>query len=556
MNRHLVFRHGRALVGGCALLLVAGNVSGQVAPGPDAPLATGLQAPVPSPAGPSADPRRPALTSPDVRQVPGVNSSAPLTIDQAVAVALANNRSLALAGETLLRAQGRTSETRAAFYPTIGASATVTQLDQGSTASFGQQSITLVKPTQRNFGLQATLPIDISGLLRTATDQARFQEVQARLDINRARNQIVLDVKSSFYDVLRATALLRVAEESLRNANGRLADAEIKFRAGVVARFDVLRAQTDVDSSQQNLIQARNQVSLAFAALHNNMGVSIASRTSITDAGAVTVPPGTPAVLPAYSVPLQSNVREPVPSAAITEPSGPIVASDPLPAGSDYQPLVAEAIGLRPEVMEGDAAIAAAERGIVLARRSTLPLLAITGGAAYAPDNGGFSPRTTSAQAIVSVSIPIFDGGVARARVSQARADVASAETNRRQTLDLVELEVRQAYLTLLQSRDRVGLSNQAVVQAREGYRLAVVRYQAGVSTQAGISPLLELSDAQNALTQAESNQVNALYDYNGARARLDKAVGRYAYVGSGPGYVAPPSPREVGVPKTGRPTR
>jgi outer membrane protein TolC len=62
------------------------------------------------------------------------------------------------------------------------------------------------------------------------------------------------------------------------------------------------------------------------------------------------------------------------------------------------------------------------------------------------------------------------------------------------------------------------------------------VRYLAGVSQQTGVSPQLELSNAQISLTQAESNRVNALYDYNVARAQLDHAMGRYAFVGAGPG--------------------
>ena len=82
--------------------------------------------------------------------------------------------------------------------------------------------------------------------------------------------------------------------------------------------------------------------------------------------------------------------------------------------------------------------------------------------------------------------------------------------------------------------------------QAIESYRLARVRYTNGVST------LVEVSDAQNALTLAENNQVNALYDYNDARATLDKAAGRYAYLNNGPGFAAPPPPRVTGSTPTG----
>ena len=126
-------------------------------------------------------------------------------------------------------------------------------------------------------------------------------------------------------------------------------------------------------------------------------------------------------------------------------------------------------------------------------------------------------------------SVPIFDGGVASARRREAQGGLADAEILKRQAIDQVTLEAEQAYLALNEARQRIDVANQSLNEANEAFGLAKVRYMAGVSAHAGISPLLELSDAQSALTLAESNQVNALYDYNSASARLDRALGRYA---------------------------
>src|SRR5205807_505166 len=109
------------------------------------------------------------------------------------------------------------------------------------------------------------------------------------------------------------------------------------------------------------------------------------------------------------------------------------------------------------------------------------------------------------------------------------RADVAAAEVSRRQTMDAVKLDVQESYVALVQARDRVAVANVQLAQAQEAYRVARTRYNAGTSTQVAASPELELSSAQTSLTQARSNQVNALYDYNNAKAQLDRALGRYA---------------------------
>ncbi len=492
---------------------------------------TGLQAPLPALAAQLPNPNKPLISSPRLSDLNGFKVTGPLTIDNAVALAIALNRSLALAGEALLRAQGRTSETKAAFNPTLAGTFQYTRLDSGQSASFGGQTFSLVNVDQPILGIQATLPLDISGLLRVATQQAQFQEVAARIEINRVRNQLVLDVKSAFYDVLRAQALVAVATETLQNSQDRLVDAQKKFDAGTVAKFDVIRAETDVYSARQQLIEARSNVSSTIAALNSAIGININTPLQVTSAGAVETPPLAPEQ----------------PADTHNQTSAPAVTFDSLNLGPDYDSVLRESLSTRPDILEADANIAAAAKGIVIARRSSLPSLGLSIGGNYAPNVAGFSPKTTSGSLVLSLAVPIFDGGISRARVEQARADVSTAQTNRRQAEDLVSLEVRQVYLNLLQSRDRISVANQALVQAREGFRLARVRYNAGVSSQAGISPLLEVSDAQAALTQAESNQVSALYDYNNARARLDKAVGRYAFVNNGPGFSAPPSARTLG---------
>ena len=274
----------------------------------------------------------------------------------------------------------------------------------------------------------------------------------------------------------------------------------------------------------------------------NNTSVAVVNTPlAVTEQGAVNEPPGvTP---PQAAAPPMGIPNPPVAGdTALAKIQMPELRFDSLNLGPEYDSVSKEAVQVRPEILEADANIAAARKGIALARKSQLPSLGFSVGGVFSPNAAGFSPRTTTAQAVLSLTVPIFDGGVARARVQEARSDVATAETNRRQAVDLVALEVRSAYLQLVQARDRVAVANQALSQAQEAFRLARVRYNAGVSAQAGISPLLEVSDAQSALTQAQNNRVNALYDYNNSRARLDKSAGRYSFVSGGPGYASPPS--------------
>ncbi len=541
-----------------------------VIPLPQGPPPSGLQARLPEPAIAIPTSKQPFIDSPGQEALARYLQGHSLTITEAVSIGLAANRSLGSAVSGLYRAQGRTEEARAALNPTFGLAAQIAEFDAPTVASFGPTSITIQNAFNATLSAAASLPIDIGGSLRAAVSQSQFQEISAKIEVNRVRNQIVLDVKTAFYNVLRAQAQSGVAQDGLANALARLNTAQKNYAAGTSPRFDVITAQRDVADSQQTLIQAKSQVSLSLALLKSNMGIAIRTPLKITDKGAVETPPDTdapaipppngptpPKIGPGSAAPPAPLRDTPPPEKAQiigpdlarpTDPTGkplsdtPLTGDveDPITLGPEFDAVNREALQKRPEILQADANIAAARKGIQIARRSSQPSLSARLGYDYTPTAAGFT-RVNQAQVGLNLNVPIFDGGLSRARVHEAEGDVASAEVNRRNAVDQVQVEVEQAYLTLLQARDRVAVANVGLAQAREASRLAQVRYNAGVSQAVGVSPILELSAAQTSLTQAQSNVVNALYDYNTARAQIDRAAGRYSYAKTAPGYTAPP---------------
>ena len=447
-----------------------------------------------------------------------------LSIDRAVAITLATNRSLASAISAHLKSQGKTAEARAALNPTAGLDAALTEFDAKTSVNFGGNTITTLNQFNPVFTTTASMPLDIMGDLHAAVSQNQFEEAAARIEINRVRNSIVLDVKMAFYSALRGQAQLNVAQDTLNNALLREDTAQKTFAAGISPRFDVIRAQTDVANARQGLIQARSALKLAMAVLKNTIGIDISVPIKITADGAIETPPAENTPNQAPVLPKRNPPSAPVDIGALA----PSEVDEPDILGPDYDAAVKEALKTRPEILEAEAMIAAANRGIKVAHRSRDPRFSLNLGYTLTPNNTLFT-RENVVAGTLDINIPLYDGGLSRAREQQAKADVGSAETSKRSAIDSVTLDVQQAYLALLQARERVAVAAVGLTQARESARLARVRYAAGVSQQAGVSPMLELSDSENSLSQAESNQVNALYDYNSARAQLDKAVGRYA---------------------------
>ena len=573
-----------------------------VIPLPQGAPPTGRQSSVPTAVQPLPRADQPLKTSPQLSSVNGYVQDRAITLQEAVAIALYANRNFAAAVASLQQAEGRTGQARTALNPTLSTGAEITEFDApttanlgafagggqagtgatGGTTTSGSSSSFLIVP-QFNPVLTTTLglPLDVSGALRSAVSQVQFLEVAARIDVNRVRNDVVYNVKNAFYNVLRSQAQRGIATDSLNNALRRLEDANKNYAAGTAPRFDVISAQRDVANAQQDLINARAQISVNLAALKSTIGLGLQTHLRLSDQNAVEYPPGvlpptvpsigsdgrpagtesnpvnssltvppieTPAPMPAP--PLDVAQRTPLPTGSrittLVIPSAGIVEDD-FDFGPDYEALLQEAMKTRPEILEGDAQIAAARRGIQYARRSTLPSVNLSLSNTFTPNYAGFTRENVGA-ATLGVTIPIFDGGLARARVKEAHGVAAGAEVNRRQSVDQVQIDVQQAYIALVQGRSRVAVSNVGLAQAREAFRLARVRYTAGVSQQAGVSPQLELSNAQTTLAQAQSNQINALYDFNSARAQLDRAVGRYSFTATAPGYPAPPSASIRGV--------
>ena len=117
----------------------------------------------------------------------------------------------------------------------------------------------------------------------------------------------------------------------------------------------------------------------------------------------------------------------------------------------------------------------------------------------------------------------IFDGGLTRGKVIEAEALYEKAQVELDDGTRRVEQEVRTAYSSFLEAREVLETQKKVQEQAEEALRLATARYEAGTSTQ------LDVLNAQTALTEARTTQVQAMRDYLVARARLKRAMGETA---------------------------
>jgi outer membrane protein TolC len=458
--------------------------------------------PIVSTAEPAPPPPAPPETEAPVRR---------LTFEEAIRVALQNNPGLRVAVENRQVAEGRLGEARAATRPQVSASGTYTV--QGPVTSFeipgptGTQRVELNQRDVRRGQITATLDTDLAGRQSSLRRIARLGVRAAEDAVDQAQNSLVFDVQSAYLEALRTGALVRVARDAVAAAREQLRVAEAQFRAGVVPQFDVLRASVQVENLRQNQITAENQERQSDATLIQILGIEPTTRLEL-----VPLLPPVPTAEPEAVPPPVVGAGEIPPSLAAEFPRA-------------LEPALAQAYVQRPELQQIEENVRQARERVEFERRARRPNLFITGNYNFTPDASGFAANDTSWDVTANLSLPIFTAGLIRSRVRIAQNELDALLAQREQTRQAVAREVKAALLNLSEAEARLSTAAANVVQAREALRIARVRYQAGVSTT------VEVTDAEVALTQAQTNQVNAEYDVLTARAAVLQALGRYADV-------------------------
>jgi outer membrane protein len=307
--------------------------------------------------------------------------------------------------------------------------------------------------------------------------QAKAQANAASSTYERTKADIALQVTQQFFTVLQAKAQVRLQERVLERARRLLEAAEAGFKAGTVARLDVLRAQVQVRTAEVDLLSAQNQERVAMLTLRNLMGVS----DDFT-----------------------FDIAEPTEEPPADFPS--------------LTQLLAQAFRQRPEVREAEWQRESAEAARQLARIAMLPTLTVNGSYNRYPSSSRNIGKEWSVNLIVG--FPIFDGGRLRAELMTAELQREQAELTLQRTLNDIRLQVQQAYLNWQNARERLAAAQEAVKEASETARLTEEAYRAGAAS------LLDVLNAQVALAQAEAQELQARYDLRRAIFALRHAIG------------------------------
>lgn len=404
--------------------------------------------------------------------------SVDMTLEDSVRTALDNNYNIKQQEAEYDSAVWARHQARRSFGPTVNWQSTATKMggkyydSANLSRSFGN-------------GLTLTMPIYTGGQLEGAIKAADLAMNANELGLELCKQQVKAATMSAYYQALQAKNQIKVAQDSVNTLTEHLKNVNAQYTVGTVAKSDVLGTQVQMANAEQNLINANNSYDVAIASLNNVMGLPTDTELNLTDSLDYNV----------YEIPLEE--------------------------------CTAYARSNRPDVLMADYQVAIAEAGVQQAKAGYMPKVSAQASKSWAGEDPFGSDETDKRYgqnnnwtAGVVLSWDIWDNNVTQSKVNQSKAAVAKAEAAAENTRQSGDLEVRTAYLNLKAAEKSINTTQVAVDKAQEDYKIAQVRYAAGVGTN------LDVMDAEEKLAQAQTNYYTALYNYNSSKAALDKAMG------------------------------
>lgn len=395
-----------------------------------------------------------------------------LTLEESINLALNNNQSIKISGA----AQEGAKWDLAVAKGEKNFSIDLTHKD-GRSETFSSSKNKFVTSSAFTNAVEATLPIYTGGKLEGTINKAKINAEVSDLTLENTKQQVKLDVTTDYFNILQCVDVVKVSEESVNSLKGHLQNVQAQYAVGTVAKSDVLRSEVELADAEQTLIAAKNSYELAVSTFNNVVGLPLDTTVNIKDE----------LKYQKYEVSLPESI--------------------------EY------ALANRPDGIAAQKSIDMAKEGVNVEKAGQKPQVTFGASKSFADDK--FAGTENNGWAVgLTTTWNVFDSNVTHSAIKSSEAALLKTVETAKQTKDSIQLEVRTAYLNMTKAEKQIQTSKVAVDKAQEDFKIAQVRYSAGVGTN------IDVIDAQVALTQAQNNYIAALYDYNTSKATLDKAMG------------------------------
>ena len=397
-----------------------------------------------------------------------------MTLENCIQIALGNNPQITMAFNDTLAADARIKQVWSNYFPTLSWQTGYTRIRQLQLSDAIGENLEYNYYTLGQISLQQML-YDF-GVTQNQATVRRLDYQAYKKSFEATVNDVIYQTKDAYYNLLFAYESRRVAQDTVDKYELFYNQAKAFYKSGMNPKVDVTISETNLSNAKLNLIQADHAVNLAIAKLNNVMGTPYIEK---------------------YEVPERLQFK---------------------PIDITFEQSIDIARESRPELRMAELKVEEAHQTLNLAKKSYFPTISVEGqyqrGGRHINSNYGFNLGAY-------LTFPAVNGMLIRNEIKEAKHLYDKELANAKNTQNSIYLEIQNAYLTLEEKRSQLPVTVLQVKQAKENYELSYGRYRVGEG-----SPT-ELKDAENSYQQAQLNYYTALYQYNSAKALLEKAIGK-----------------------------
>lgn len=406
--------------------------------------------------------------------------SKPLSLMRAVRIGLQRQNSIAIAQTQVDSAEGRVTQARSSYFPQVTPSFQFQTALSPSAPQFvnGQRFSGVRRSETRTEILTARQTIYDSGVREANVGNTRRSLFASEYGLGNERQNVILNITENYYTLLRDKELVRVQDESVKRAETTLDSINKQIDAGAAAKSDRYQSEADLANAKVARLQAVSNYRVVEAALKNSMGI-VSSQPLILTEDKAAAPDAA-----ADTISLERYVQ----TAYVNR----------LDVKQQQERIYAQGYNVR---------ISRINNGVTLNSN-------VTEGYQLNPDAG------ETRQFNVAISYPLFDGGNTRAALKESKSQYEQEKRSLDQLQQNVRLNVDQSYSTREQARQSYVASTAAVEAG------TINKQAADAKLKAGLINILDVLNAEVQLVNAQVSQVNSIYDFYIADARLKRDIG------------------------------
>ena len=407
-----------------------------------------------------------------------------LTMEESIRIALERGLSVKSAEEEIKAREFEERSSRADLFPKLSTSYSYTRLDEETVNNakyvFDSREFSPLEEYSYEFNITGTQPLFTGWALTTSRELASLGVDTAKVQKEITVQDLIFDVKGTYFEILKAKKLENVAREAVEQLKAHLRVSQAFYDEGIIAKNDLLETEVQMAEARQDLIRATNRVEIAGSVFNKLLRRRLSKKILIKD------------ILDYH--PVRLTLDQCMERAELN----------------------------RAEIKEVSLNIVSAEKGVEFSKSSYYPSVSLI---------GNYQRQTATEQYIgkrdpdnwtitLEAEWNFWEWGKTKHEVASARAKVAKAKYLLNEIKDNIQLEVKEAYLYLREAEKNIHVAKTAVVQAEENFRMNEERYKQQVATST------DVLDAQTLLTRARANYFNALSEHNIDWARLERAMG------------------------------